>query len=178
MADMAGQTALNNKKAAVYEMQYYLKFISKHIRGISEITPDGIFGAETEKAVREFQKIYSLEPTGEINRTTWNKITNVYAELKEEYGRADPIYVYPTELFAMKKGDDYSEILVLQGLLKRLSDRYENMPAASTSGVFDSETEDLVKKLQEVFDLPQTGEVNKATWNRIASFYSAFTFND
>lgn len=178
MAEMSGQSAAANKKAAVYEMQYYLKFIAKYVRGIKEITPDGIFGRETEEAVVEFQKIYALEPTGEINRATWNKITSVYAELKEKHGRAEPVYVYPTELSAMKMGDDYGEILVLQALLKRFSDRFENMPAASTSGIFDSETEALVRSLQAVFDLPQTGEVNKTTWNRIANLYSVFTFND
>lgn len=178
MATEFEKSSMGNKKSAVYEMQYYLKFIAKHTKGITEVTPDGIFGKKTEDAVREFQKKYSLDPTGEINRTTWNRITTVYFELKEEYGAAEPIYIYPVELSAMKKGDDYGEILILQGILKKFSRRYNNLGKIGTTGVFDDETEDFVRNLQGIFGLPQTGEVNKKTWNRIAKFYSVFAFND
>lgn len=179
MAENNGSAAAAaDKKAAIYEMQYYLKFISKHVSGISEVTPDGIYGKKTEAAVMEFQNKYSLDPTGEINRATWNKITSVYEALEEEHTAAEPLHVYPIDLSSMKKDDDYGEILLLQGVLKKLSDRYENLLPVTSTGIYDAETENIVRQLQEIFSLPQTGIVNKATWNRIAKFYSGFTFND
>ena len=78
----------------------------------------------------------------------------------------------------MKTGDSYDEVLLLQVMLKKLADRYKNLPEVLLTGVFDGETENSVKALQRVFGLPQTGRVDRKTWNRISRLFSAFTYND
>ena len=37
-------------------------------------TPDGDFGPMTEKAIRAFQTLKSLEPDGEIGPLTWARL--------------------------------------------------------------------------------------------------------
>ena len=52
-----------------------------------------------------------------------------------------------------------------------------NYPAipeiTSTVGIYDQETENAVKKFQEIFSLPVTGVVDKATWYKIKYIYTS-----
>ena len=45
---------------------------------IPKLTEDGIYGPETEAAVRKFQSIFGLPVTGEIDYKTWYKISEIY----------------------------------------------------------------------------------------------------
>ena len=84
----------------------------------------------------------------------------------------------PVEISAMKPGDIYEEVMLLQVMLNKLASRYKNLPPLSPTGEFDRETEASVKALQKIFGLAATGIVDRKTWNKIASLFSAFTYND
>ena len=43
-----------------------------------ELKSDGVFDADTERAVREFQFIQGLPSNGIINKETWNRLTLAY----------------------------------------------------------------------------------------------------
>ncbi len=60
----------------VYLLQNALNYIRGSYPGIPMIeNPDGSFDSQTERAVRTFQTIFSLSPTGEVNYQTWYKIS-------------------------------------------------------------------------------------------------------
>ena len=59
-------------------VQYYSAVIGYFDNRFPFIAPDGYFGPETANAVRTFQQAYGIEPTGEVNRDTWNKLTEIY----------------------------------------------------------------------------------------------------
>ena len=54
----------------VYELQSKLRRIAQINGDMSIIIADGIFGPDTEEAVREFQAIYGLPPTGTVDYAT------------------------------------------------------------------------------------------------------------
>jgi len=62
-------------------IQSYLQTISQYFSSVPEVTPDGIFGARTESAVRAVQELYALEPTGTIDALTWVAIASLYSDL-------------------------------------------------------------------------------------------------
>ena len=66
----------------VRALQEYLNYISLTYKEIPRITPDGVFGSDTERAVNEFIQIFNL-PTnaGRVNAQVWNAIINVYDDL-------------------------------------------------------------------------------------------------
>lgn len=66
----------------VYIMQQFLNYISALIPNIPSVYPDGIFGPETAMTVKEFQRQNGLEPDGIIDEETWNKIVEVYRQLR------------------------------------------------------------------------------------------------
>lgn len=79
---------------------------------------------------------------------------------------------YPNEALAL--GDGGNDVVRIRRELNRISANYPAIPKIPTTGtVFDSATEEAVRKFQEIFNLPQTGIVDKATWYRIHYIYTS-----
>lgn len=160
----------------VKSLQIYLNRISRNYPAIPKIpAADGIFGAATEEAVREFQQIFGLNPTGIVNESTWYKITYIYtsvkriAELNSEGVRLDEISrQYVDEI---RMGMQTVEVSVLQYYLAVIGAYYESVTPVDITGYFGEETEKSVKSFQRVFGLPQTGVVDRTTWNDINRAY-------
>lgn len=66
----------------VYYIQGLLNVISKLNSAVPSVDRDGVFGAETEAAIRAFQTAYGLEVDGVVGPITWEK-------LNAEYGTAE-----------------------------------------------------------------------------------------
>lgn len=64
-------------------IQRYLAFISLFSSDIPQIEVDGIYGARTQAAVRQFQLENGLTPSGTVDERTWNALVDSYYRLKE-----------------------------------------------------------------------------------------------
>ena len=62
----------------VRQLQEQLNRIARNYPAIPRITPDGIYGQRTLDAVKAFQRIFGLNPTGVADYPTWYQISNVY----------------------------------------------------------------------------------------------------
>lgn len=66
----------------VLALQEYLAYVSRSYASIPTPAADGIYGAETEAAVRAFQEIFSPSAvTGVVGAGTWFDLMNVYRDL-------------------------------------------------------------------------------------------------
>lgn len=65
-------------------MQEYLNRIADDYPEIPHVDADGIFGANTENAVRAFQRRFYLTVNGTIDAPTWEQIVSVYNFLTKE----------------------------------------------------------------------------------------------
>ncbi len=71
-------------------------------------------------------------------------------------------------------GSAGNQVLAIQRDLRRIRKNYPAIPEINnTLGIYDEDTVKAVKKFQEIFDLPQTGVVNKATWYKIKYIYTS-----
>ncbi|MBQ4353435.1 MAG: peptidoglycan-binding protein [Clostridia bacterium] len=71
----------------VTALQTYLNRISDVYTSIPKLTVDGIYGTATENAVRAYQTIFGLEPTGVTASYTWEQIAQTYRTLVDgDYG--------------------------------------------------------------------------------------------
>ena len=65
-----------------------------------------------------------------------------------------------------------NDVKIIQTQLNRIARNYPAIPKiANENGIFGTDTEAAVIKFQEIFNLPQTGTVDKATWYRIKQYY-------
>ena len=60
-------------------------------------------------------------------------------------------------------------------MINLISVRYSNIGSVNTNGRFGKDTEDAIKKLQDISGLNSNGQVDKATWNYIAVLYNSFS---
>lgn len=79
---------------------------------------------------------------------------------------------YPdTEL---KNGSFGNDVKFIQVWLNRISRNFPAIPKIpAADGIFDTATENAVRKFQQVFGLEVTGVVNAATWYRISYIYTS-----
>ena len=59
----------------------------------------------------------------------------------------------------------------LQRYLRRLSFEDDTFPRVPVDGIYESATENAVRAFQAAYGLPETGRVDRATWDRIYDAY-------
>ncbi len=70
-------------------------------------------------------------------------------------------------------GDAGNDVKIFQRQLNRIGRNYPAIPKINiTTGIFDVDTQNAVRKFQEIFNIPVTGIVDKNTWYRIKSIYN------
>ena len=157
-------------------LQLRLNRISANYPSIPKILlVDGIFGTDTEAAVKRFQEIFSLTPDGVVGKSTWYRIQNVYIGVKrlndltsEGITLQEVTQQYPGVL---QLGDTGNPILNLQYFITYLSQFYETIPAVAIDGVFGESTRSAVQAVQRTFGLPADGVVGEATWDALYRAY-------
>jgi peptidoglycan hydrolase-like protein with peptidoglycan-binding domain len=70
------------------------------------------------------------------------------------------------------RGDN---VRTIQTQLNRISDAYTAIPKITVDGVYGPRTANAVKAFQQIFNLPATGVVDRATWYKISFIYVAVT---
>ena len=73
----------------------------------------------------------------------------------------------------LQKGSRGSAVAVIQRQLDRIGQTYYSIGRPAADGIFGSGTEASVLAFQQVFNLPQTGVVDLATWYQISQVYVA-----
>ena len=160
----------------VQAVQARLNRISRNYPSIPAIqSADGIYGPDTENAVREFQRIFSLPVTGVVNEATWYQIAYIYTAVKrladlnsEGLVLNEVIRPYPNVL---REGDTGSEVRVLQYFISTLSKYINTIPAVAIDGIFGPATTNAVKAIQREYGLPEDGIVGRQTWNAMNNAY-------
>ena len=61
------------------------------------------------------------------------------------------------------------------GFRKIIANVYTNIPRVTADGIYGEGTQASVKAFQKIFDLPQTGIVDFATWYKISQIYVGIT---
>lgn len=77
--------------------------------------------------------------------------------------------------YSLELGYSGEPVRVVQQYLNRIGDNYPAIKKVKVDGVYGPATQESVKKFQEVFNLPQTGIVDYATWYAISDIYVGVT---
>lgn len=158
-------------------IQVQLNRIGKNYPAIPDISdPNGIFGTDTEAAVRKFQEIFNLNQTGEVDKSTWYSIKRYYAGVKglAELA-AEGITLEEASLpfdDVVSEGMSGIPVRTVQYYLSIIAYFNQNLEPVPISGYFDSSTVAAVERFQNYYGLEATGIVDNATWNTISRIYT------
>ena len=134
-------------------VQTWLNGIRDSCSWHAALTVDGKFGANAEKAVREFQLRYGLKEDGKVGANTWNVL---YARYTAKHGLHVP---YPG--IALRSGSSGGTVRLVQQKLNSLGERL------TADGRFGASTAAAVQRFQRRNGLNADGAVGKATWEKL-----------
>ena len=160
----------------VQTIQTYLNRIRQNYPAIPVITDEaGVFGASTKDAVTKFQSIFNLAADGIVGKSTWYKISSLYAgitrlaELDSEDTSLGIGTVPPDSV--LRQGSLGPDVITLQYLLNVISEYYLGIPAPSQNGSFDASTRESVIAFQQMMGLDHDGIVGALTWRALYDIY-------
>ena len=156
----------------VTSLQYYISYLSAYYDTIPAVATDGIFGPETEAAVRDMQTTFGLPADGIVGRLTWNAMYNAYlgiiGTVPVEYTEG---LVVPFPGIILRVGAESDQVRLLQEYLNFIAQYEDNVPAVNPTGYFGSMTEASVLAVQRLLGLSPTGSVDISTWTAIKELY-------
>ncbi len=158
-------------------VQTSLNRIAQNYPAIPKIpTVDGIYGSRTESSVRRFQEIFNLTPDGIVGQATWYALVRLYTavtQLSELRSMGQQFYAIswnPAE--SLQTGSTGEQVRFLQNMLATLSAYIPGIPNVTVDGIYGQNTRNAVLAAQRRFQLPETGVVDRQTWDEI---YDQFT---
>ena len=157
----------------IQQIQGYLNRIRQNFPLIPLIpNVNGVFGPETDAAVRQFQRTNSLNVDGVVGPATWNRIVQIWigvtalANLNSEGVRIGIGSTPPNVV--LRQGSSGHDVRQLQWLLNYVGQYYEFVvPELIIDGRFGPMTAETVRSFQRNFGLTADGVVGPATWNRL-----------
>ena len=113
---------------------------------------------------------------GDQGKTPYEILTSFYGSdielVTAEVVKGSPKSYPGYDLTVGSSGD---EVQTIQEQLNRISQNYPLIPKSAVDGVYGAKTQEAVKVFQSVFNLPQTGVVDYATWYKISDVYVGVT---
>ena len=123
---------------------------------------DGVYGGDTVKAVKDFQRSRGFPVSGAIDEVTYHALRDISA--------GTPALAVSSGGESYGVGDSGSDVKTIQRKLKRLG-----YLEGEADGIYGGQTEDAVTTFQKEQGLSVTGGVNSATRTKLNEVYVAQT---
>ena len=151
---------------AVRELQFYLYLMSAYESSIPAVSIDGKFGADTERAVRAYQRFAGLTVDGVVGRTTWNSLYGRASQLRSS-GPVVTLKRLPYPGTPLTVGSSGSAVLYYTLLLQRIAYYFSSVEAPPLSDQYTDETAAATRSAQQLLGLEQTGIADADTWTAV-----------
>ena len=164
----------------VFLIQQQLNAISINYPLIQPIFPlDGIYGEQTENAVRVFQKQFNLTQDGIVGKSTWYKINYIYLAVRKlaelnSIGRIENERSGEWPGINLRVGDRNVFVQQIQYYLSVISTYNTSISSIDNiDSSFGNQTRNAVLSFQRTYGLNADGIVGQTTWNRIYEVFSS-----
>lgn len=118
------------------------------------------YGDQTVTAVKGFQQKRTLSQTGEVDQKSWDALVEMTRQPTDDelHNRLTPGPAL------MKQGSTGEKVRELQARLKSIG-----WYSGDVTGYYGSQTTTDVEGFQQKREIPETGEVDRRTWDRLAT---------
>lgn len=132
---------------------------------------DGIFGAETEAALRLFQKSHGLTENGVADQVTWDALRQANSKAQVLLGPAAPLEIILQPNQVIGRDEKNLHLYLVQAMFLALGKLFVELPAVRITGTLDRETDLALRWLQARAALEITGTLDKLTWRALVRQY-------
>ena len=162
------------EKDAITNLQTYLRAQTIIDKNAPTVPIDGIFDTQTQNALIEFQRSNSLPTTGVADKITYDLLYAQYLDILDTSSLPTPIIPFPSypKDYAIKNGEKSFLVATLQYMLNEIGTVFNVFEPLEINGIYDEETEKIIKSFQERNGLYPSGEVDRATWSYLARIYN------
>jgi peptidoglycan hydrolase-like protein with peptidoglycan-binding domain len=138
----------------------------------------GVFGPQTEVAVKAFQSIRELgmmTPNGIVDRNTWHQLSFTYfavRRLGELTGEGIIIGIGrtpPTDI--IREGARGRLVQTAQYLLNFIAEFYPSVPSVIQNSSYTRDMTNAVREFQRLFGLNADGIIGPITWRQLYTVY-------
>lgn len=156
----------------VRSLQQMLRTIHFADASVPQLIPNGVFDAETERAVIAFQRTQGLPATGRADYATWTALVRAYRAAERVLAHAIPLRVVFQRGCSIGPDERHMHLYPYQAALAALS-AVLDVPPLRVTGTNDRASQTATRWLQQRAGLPATGQVDKATWDALSCLYPA-----
>ena len=159
--------------APVQSLQAMLRTIALANNDPDPPAENGVYGDATARAVAEFQRLHGLPETGVADGETFDAIVKEFDRLSELVAPAQSCVVcFPGNL-TVGPGQTHPHIYLAKAMLAALRQSIPGLRAMAGNGTLDADTGENLRMIQRCAGLPETGILDKPTWNRLCMLYRA-----
>lgn len=161
----------------VRSLQTMLRLISAVIPEISPVIPDGVYGMSTMRSVTSLQRYARLPATGVVDLATWNEIIAMYYDAVEELLSPQALEIFLQPGQRIIPGEENQHIHLVQAMFRSIGSLVDEVPPVELNGRNDEATTQAIVWLQQISDLPATGELDRRTWRYLVGLYRVTAFD-
>ena len=154
----------------IREIQDSLRLLSFYDPRLIPITVDGIYSHQTAEAVRVFQTLNGLNPTGVVDEATWEELRDA-ADERRNYALS-AVFVFPHKDYILYPDETNVTAGFIQLILQELSAYYDNVNTVTASGTYDAQTVKEIQNIQKLHRLEPDGHVDRVTWNVLTTLFN------
>lgn len=163
---------ISNSTNPTLQIQRILRNLDYLENGSAKVKPDGIYGDDTRMLVTRFQEKYGLNPTGVVNKETWDLLHSIEEARQDASLLAKSVHIFPMfEGYEILPNSKDNIIYVIQHMLNEVLAEYDDYKELSFTGVYDSETQNAIKALQRKALQDANGKIDAKTFNLLADEY-------
>lgn len=159
-------------RSDVAELQNYLRAIIYGSGRKTTIVPDGVYGSSTRSEIEKFQSESGIEPTGAVDRITWDAVVEAYLDAINNTAAEQGILPFGSFENVLSDNDSGMLIVILQAMLRTISSVDINFPIVEISGIYDDKTHAFVKQFQLAAGIEPTGSTDIRTWNTLVRYFN------
>lgn len=162
----------------VSSLQHMLRSLAQVYPDLTELAVDGVFGEQTLEAVMRFQRKFGLPVTGVVDQSSWNAIRDRWLETEGENAESRAVRAFPSEGVRLEEGSDREYMILPQTMFQVLSRQFEGIVPDQADGFHGHASAQNAKWLQKAAGRPQTGVMDRATWDALSRLYEIFVVEE
>ena len=159
---------------SIRDLQHMLNHLSYQYPALPRLAEHGTFDELTLEAVMIFQRDFAPPVTGIVDENTWYAIVSAYQYGQLNYGFPPSLRVFPNGTFATEQGEISAQMRVAQVIFVSLPPTIVNFKRGTPDGINAGANRENLVALQRLAALPETGTLNRATWDFLARLYHIF----